>query len=351
MKSMNGAFGYKTSFLAAILTFTWLGLVSGNALAGEAKKDSRKFTKASDYTSAKDWKLQAENLVSTGANSLYGPLKPGFKYIMERPDHPDGRYRKEVMVLDTTEPFDIPGVGKFEARVVQEEEFLDGRYTQQVLNWVAIDKTNNNVYTFGEASWEIDKNGSKVFQGTWRAGVADGKEVAQAGLVMPGGPFKVGYRYIFDGSKGEAFGGAENMQAGVAMTTPAGKFENCVRVREQGLTDIKDVTEKVWCPEVGLVSDSSEGKLVASDALPGTDLTSFGKYHKAQRAATKQPTTKITKEQASQIALKVIPGEVKDVVIETKLGKTVYVVEIAKKDGKENDVFVEVETGKVIGTD
>lgn len=324
--------------------------VSGSALAGEIK-DAPRFTKASDFTSAKDWNIKAENLVTTGVNPLYDPLTPGFRFIMERPDHPDGYYRKEVIVLDKTEPFDIPGIGKFEARVVQEEEYLDGRYMQQALNWLAIDKTNNNVYAFGEVSWEIDGDGNKVFDGTWRAGELDGNGVAEAGLLMPGGPFKVGYRYIFDGSESEAFGGSENMEAGVKITTPAGTFENCVRVREQGLIDIKDITDKVWCPGIGIVYDTSDGKLIASDALPKTNIASFGRYHREKPTFT-PPVAKISGSQATQIALKAVPGEARSVSIERKMGKNVYVVEIiAKKDKRETDVFVDIETGKVVGSD
>lgn len=356
MKLFNSVSGEKTAvltahFFAAALVFAGFGWTDGNAWAGKSKEGTR-FIKASDYTSAKDWKVKAENLVTTGTHPLYGPLKPGFRFVMERPDHPDGSYRKEVMVLDKTEAFDVPGIGKFEARVVQEEEFYDGKYSTQALSWLAIDKTNNNVYVFGKVSWEIDADQKKVFHAMWRAGAPDGKKVAGPGLRMPGGSFKSGYRYLFSGGGTDTFGGAQNMQAGLAITTPAGKFENCVRVREQGLIDIKDVADKVWCPDVGVVADTLEGQLIASDALPNTDISSFGKYHREQGPAAKPAPAKISQEEATQIALKTVPGVAKDVVIERKMGKMVYVVEIvAKKDGNEIDVFVDIETGKVVGTD
>jgi uncharacterized membrane protein YkoI len=61
---------------------------------------------------------------------------------------------------------------------------------------------------------------------------------------------------------------------------------------------------------------------------------------------------KITAEQASQIALTTVPGKVTDVAIERKRGRNVYVVEIvAEKDGAEIDVLVDIESGKVIGTE
>jgi uncharacterized membrane protein YkoI len=63
------------------------------------------------------------------------------------------------------------------------------------------------------------------------------------------------------------------------------------------------------------------------------------------------PAAKITKEQAMKIALERIPGEVTDVVIEKKHGRNVYVIEIQSREQGEKDVFVDIETGKIVGTD
>jgi uncharacterized membrane protein YkoI len=60
---------------------------------------------------------------------------------------------------------------------------------------------------------------------------------------------------------------------------------------------------------------------------------------------------KITEAQAMKIALEQIPGKVTDVKIERKRGKNVYVVEIQTPDGGEKDVFVDIESGKIVGTD
>ena len=210
---------------------------SARAVAGEIK-DPPRFKSDKDFSSLKDWHLKAENIVPHGVNPLYYPIVPGHKHVHERPDHPDGKYRKETVVLDSTEDFDLPGIGKFKTAVVQEEEYLDGTLTQRALNWFAVDKTTNSVYVFGEVSWEINEEGKPIFAGTWRVGELDGDGVAEPGLLMPG-TFTVGGRYMFDGSKSAAYGGAENMEAGIEITVPAGTFKNCVRVREQGLQDLK----------------------------------------------------------------------------------------------------------------
>jgi uncharacterized membrane protein YkoI len=63
------------------------------------------------------------------------------------------------------------------------------------------------------------------------------------------------------------------------------------------------------------------------------------------------PVAKVSGDQATQIALKTIPGQATSVKIERKLGKNVYVVEIKTASEGEKDVFVDIESGDVVGTD
>jgi uncharacterized membrane protein YkoI len=71
----------------------------------------------------------------------------------------------------------------------------------------------------------------------------------------------------------------------------------------------------------------------------------------AQTAPQPASAPKISTEQAKTAALKVVPGRVTSVVIEKKQGKNVYVVEIVPRGGGEKDVFVDIETGQVLGTE
>jgi len=71
----------------------------------------------------------------------------------------------------------------------------------------------------------------------------------------------------------------------------------------------------------------------------------------AGEAQRRRPTPKITEEQATKIALERIPGKVTEVTIERKRGKYVYVVEIQTPDAGEKDVFVDIQTGEIVGTD
>jgi Predicted membrane protein len=367
-KSRSVGQGTSAALLAISVTFTWLGLSGGTVMADPPKGDTAAANPTAvprawesgrtqggarvQFSSLKDWNVKGENLSPRGHNPLYFPLKPGFRYIMEYPDHPWGELYIEVQVLDKTEKFEIPGIGKFECAVVREEEFYDGVYDQQADNWFCIDKATNSMYAFGEVSWEIDQIGRKVFDGTWRVGEPDGNGMAEPGLLMPGGQFILGARYVFDGHEAEAYGYTENMESGLTVTVPAGTFENCVRAREYSLTNPSDVTDKWYCPGVGIVRDSSDGVLVASDALPGSDMASFGKYHRNPVKVVKAPVAKVDGVQATEIALKKKPGKANSIKIE-RLGKrNVYAVEIlADEDGAEWDVFVDIETGEVVGTD
>jgi uncharacterized membrane protein YkoI len=331
---------------------TWLGPLGDTARAQGTKEPERTQAGARvSFTTVKDWNLKGENLSPRGHHPLYYPLKPGFKFIFENRKHEWGLLRKETIVLEETEPFDLPDLGKFQCAVVQEEEFFDGVLKQRAHNWYCMDKTTNAVYSFGEVSWEMDQIGRKVFAGTWRAGDPDGKGVAEPGLLMPS-TFTVGDRYIFDGHEAEAYGFTENMEKGITITVPAGTFKDCVRTREYSLTNPSDITDKWYCPGVGIVKDTSDGELVASDAVPGTDIASFGKHHREAKPQTVAPVAKISSAEAQKIALKTVPGRVTSMKIE-RLGKyNVYAVEIiAAKDGVETDVFVDIETGKVVGTD
>lgn len=325
-----------------------LALVAAIPALADPSSDPPRFPNASDYSSSKHWFLKAETLVPQGRNPYFFPLIPGHKFILERPDHPDGPYRKETMVLAETEPFDVPGIGKFEAAIVQEEAFVDEELVERVRLWLAVDKTTNSVHVFGQESWEIDE-GKPVLTGAWRSGEPAGPTAAEPGLAMPG-LMTVGARYILNGGEDGPTTGAEVIETGIEKTVPAGTFKNCVRVREQGVINHQDVIERIWCPEVGLVADSSSGQLIGSNALPpshpGADVSSFGKYLANLRPP---PEPKITKEQASETALKAMPGRVTSVVIERKRGRHVYVVEIMTKNTGEKDVLVDIESGEIVG--
>src|SRR5262249_11446812 len=148
--------------VTAAVVLSAVGFVNGGGAYAAEIKDAPRWTKASDFSSLKDWSLKAEQIVPHGVNPRHFPLTPGHKHALERSDHPDGRYRKETVVLNTTEDFDISGIGKFKTAVVQEEEYLDGVLTERTLNWLGLDEATNNVHLFGQVNWEVE-NGKPSF--------------------------------------------------------------------------------------------------------------------------------------------------------------------------------------------
>ena len=325
-------------------------LFAGPSRAASDIKEPPRWTSPKDFTAARDWDLKATNLVPHGTHKLFYPLVPGHKHVLEKPDHLDGHYRRETTVLDTTEEFDVPGFGSFRTAVVQDDEIVDGVLNQRILTWLAIDRASGGVFIFGEEVWEIDDDGKRAFASAWRVGEPAGDGLAEPGLLMPGLPM-LGGRYVFYGNDSTAYGGSEIMETGIEVMVPAGRFRNCMRVRDQGLRVLSDITDRTWCPGVGLTVDSSDGKLVISAALPrdnpASDVSGVGKPRDA--SLVPKPVPKISTEKATEIALQRVPGKVTSVKIERKRGKSVYAVEIMTTDRGEKDVFVDIQSGEIVG--
>lgn len=90
--------------------------------------------------------------------------------------------------------------------------------------------------------------------------------------------------------------------------------------------------------------------VVLTAALMAAWLGLAGPVEAAETRAA--PAARITAEQATAAALRALPGKVTDVTIEKKRGKNVYVIEVvSEKDGAETDVFVDLESGQVLGMD
>ena len=62
-------------------------------------------------------------------------------------------------------------------------------------------------------------------------------------------------------------------------------------------------------------------------------------------------TARVTRQQAVATALAAMPGRLGKVEIERKRGRWIYVVEVMTREQGERDVFVDLETGEVVGTD
>ena len=150
-----------------------------------------------------------------------------------------------ITVLDETRVVD-----DVTTRVVEEREAQDGELIEVSRNYFAADSTTNDVYYFGE---DVDdyENGEVVgHAGAWLAG----QNGARFGLIMPADP-QVGDRYYQEVAPNVAMDRAEHLSLSENITTPAGTFQNCLLVEETTPLE-SDVSEKVYCPGVGLVRDN-----------------------------------------------------------------------------------------------
>jgi uncharacterized membrane protein YkoI len=94
--------------------------------------------------------------------------------------------------------------------------------------------------------------------------------------------------------------------------------------------------------------------LLGSDLAPAqapAQPAPSGQAPAPQTAPAQPNAAKITQDQAVKIALERVAGKSTSVEIERKLGKMVYTVEVRTPEGGEVDVFVDMETGEIIGTD
>jgi hypothetical protein len=238
-----------------------------------------------------------------GVNTFYDPLVPGFKSESHLPGKVGERAKKPVdylktyEVLNETKKLNIQGLGKLEAAIVEEKEFENGKQIQLSVNWYSICSQTNAVYAMGEDSFALDPDTGKVLdtEGSWLAGkVNPVGEVAIPSLAMASNP-SLGSRTIFDGAPGVALGGAEviamvSMENGTMKLPPTregfkggefsiplaksvGDFQGCLQIQEISQNsatrrpDLNDLTNKVWCPGVGLIYDTSDGAITKSNAL------------------------------------------------------------------------------------
>jgi hypothetical protein len=274
----------------------------GEALAKEAVVDLNKGLEPPMlYT--QDFQLKGCKWKPFGVNTFYDPLVPGF----EMESHLPGKigefakkpvdYTKTYRVLKDPKKLNIRGLGKLEAAVVEEKEFENGKQIQLALNWYSICEQTNAVYSVGEDSFKLDPDTGKVLdtEGSWLAGrVNPVGEVAIPSLAMASVPM-LGSRTIFDGAPGVALGGADvvavvgtkdgiltlvptkegfpGKTAEIPLAKTAGDFHGCVQSQEISQDsatrrpELDDLTQKVWCPGVGLIYDTSDGAITKSSAL------------------------------------------------------------------------------------
>ena len=244
MKSKSSSFGLRTwaivSSLLAIIV-TWLGLSSGIVMA---RDEEPQFTT--------EFRLEDCVFQAKGVNP-YFILQPGYQLVLEGEEGGETT-RVVITVLPETENISLPDMGRAKTRVVEERHWADGELVEISRNFFAICDKTNDVFYFGEDVDIFNPDGTISHEGAWRAGESDDDGLAEPGIIMPG-TFLLGSRYFQERADGIALDRAEHVEMELEVTTEAGTFDQCVKVRETTPLEPGAESVKIYCPGVGLVVD------------------------------------------------------------------------------------------------
>lgn len=162
----------------------------------------------------------------------------------------DTELRVESRVLERTGR--VAGVP---VTVVEVSEYEDGELVERTLDYYA-QRDDGSVWYLGERVDDYEDGKVVGHEGQWLAG----RDRALPGLFMPAEP-AVGQRFEQERAPGIAEDRSTVVAVDLAITTPAGKFTDCIRTRD--FAPLDNVTElKVYCGGVGLVREDGPGARV-----------------------------------------------------------------------------------------
>jgi hypothetical protein len=211
-----------------------------------------------EKTYTDDFPLERCAFVAWGGNAHF-ILKPGRQlYYSNQQCLAEGECEELeelwITVLDDIRTVRIQDDGRprwIRTRVVEERETADGELVEISRNFFANCRPANDVYYFGE-DVDIYENGKVVsHEGAWLAG----RNKAEPGMIMPDSAFLVGSRYFQEIAPGVALDRAEHAAFDLEIETPAGEFEDCIRIVETTPLEPGAESIKVYCPRIGLVAD------------------------------------------------------------------------------------------------
>ena len=183
--------------------------------------------------------VDTKNLETIGRNR-YFQLVPGFRIHLT-----DGHTSVVISVQEETEVID--GI---ETRVVEEHETTGGELTEISRNYFAIDRTNGDVYYFGENVVIYEAGEVVSHDGAWLSGVNG----AKFGLALPGRPV-VGDKYYQEVAAGQAMDRAEVVELDATLETPLETFAGVLTTQESTPLEPGEVSHKWYAPGIGMIGD------------------------------------------------------------------------------------------------
>jgi len=208
---------------------------SGKLAAAGANKESKQWTERFD-TSACRWS-------STGRNDFF-ILEPGYRQVL------DGREGKDRTHLEITVLNETKTLGGVETRVVEERESKNGQLAEISRNFYAVCGPGNDVFYFGEETDTYESGKVSGHEGAWAAG----KGGAKAGLFMPARPL-LGARFYQEVAPGAAMDRVEVVSDSESVKTPAGSFQDCVKIEETTPLEPHAKEYKIFARGIGTVQD------------------------------------------------------------------------------------------------
>jgi len=176
----------------------------------------------------------------------YLPLKPGtvFRY---RGVGDDGKTPELNIVRVTSRTKKIMGIG---AVVVLDRVWAGGKPEERTFDWYAQDK-DGNVWYLGESSFDYEHGHWVKNDGSWTAGVGNGKP----GVIMLAHPRR-GDRYRQEYSPGHAVDQAKVLGKGGPVDTPFRSFSQTLLTREYSTID-KQYEKKWYARGVGVIQEDA----------------------------------------------------------------------------------------------
>ncbi len=251
----------------------------------------------------------------TGRNRFF-ILEPGHTFVIASKSD-----KVIITVLDQTKK-----VGKVVTRVVEEREFEDGELVEVSRNFFAICTATSDVFYFGEEVNDYEDGKITGHGGAWRAD----EKGCKAGIIMPGTAL-LGARHYQEIAP-NAMDRAEIIADSVTMTTPAGTFENCIRVKETSPLEPGSICYKTYAPGIGMIQD--EDLLLASGSKAADQVVNLKDIPRAVRRTARK---------------RVGNGEITEIEKTVTEDGVVYEIEITE-DGKQRDILISAK-GKYLGVE
>jgi hypothetical protein len=229
-----------TAFLLAAIGATVFAgaLANGQlALAGvDTARDKIGFTD--------DFFLEDCDFSTTGSNRFF-ILEPGYRLFLTGENDEGAKVELEITILDKTKKVD--GVM---TRVMEERESEDGELVEVSRNFLAMCEQTSSVFYFGEEVDDYEDGKIVGHDGAWLAG----KNGAKAGLLMPG-LVLLNSKYMQETAPGVAMDRARIVTMDEEIRTPAGKFEQVLKIWETTPLEPGVNEFKFHAPGIGLVQD------------------------------------------------------------------------------------------------